>query len=83
MRTIRAFYRGFFIDLEQDAQKDWRVISIIHCETNHELPPPLVVSPEDVTAELHARAAVDERLANALKDAARRFRLATRDVPLV
>ena len=77
MRTIRAFYRDYFIDLHQGDQKDWRVASIIHSHTGQELSPPLATGSDDVTAERHARAVVDEQLAADFRDAARQARLAT------
>lgn len=63
MRTIRAFYRDHFIDLEEDAkQEGWRVVAIIHGTSKRELSPPAVVSPDDLTAEQHAKAAVDQQI---------------------
>lgn len=75
MKAIRIFYRAYLVDLEQDAQKEWRAVSIIHSKTNRKLSPPLTVSPDDVTAERYARAAVDEHLATVMRDTARRARL--------
>ena len=66
VRTIRAFYRDHFIDLEEDVkQKGWRVVAIIHSTSNCPLSPPAVMSPDDLTAERHARAAVDQQIAPA------------------
>lgn len=77
MKAIRIFYRGYFMDLEEDAQKQWRAVSITHSKTNRKLSVPLTVSPDDVTAERHARVVVDEHLATVLRDTMRRARLAT------
>ena len=64
MRTIRAFYRDHFIDLEEDvAQKGWRVVAIIHGTSKRALSPPAVVSPDDLTAEQHAKEAIDQQVA--------------------
>jgi hypothetical protein len=64
VRTIRTFYRDHFIDLEEDVTQDgWRVVAIIHCASKRALSPPAVVSPDDLTAEQHAKIAVDGRIA--------------------
>jgi len=63
MRTIRTSYRGYFIDLHQDAQKDWRVASIVHSHAGQQLSPPPATGPDDVTAEQHVRSVIDEQLA--------------------
>ena len=64
MRTIRAFYRDHFIDLEEDEkQEGWRVVAIIHVTSNRALSPPAVVSTDDLTAEQHAKEAVDQQIA--------------------
>jgi hypothetical protein len=64
VRTIRAFYRDHFIDLEEDAkQKGWRVVAINHSTSKRALSPPTVVSPDDLTAEQHAKEAVDQQIA--------------------
>ena len=64
MRTIRAFYRDHFIDLEEDAnQEGWRVVAIIHSTSMRALSPPAVLSPDDLTAEQHAKEAVDQQIA--------------------
>jgi hypothetical protein len=64
VRTIRAFYREYFIDLEEDVkQKGWRVVAIIHSTSKRALSPPAITSADDLTAERHARAAVDQQLA--------------------
>ena len=64
MRTIRAFYRDHFIDLEEDEkQEGWRVVAIIHGTSKRALSPPAVVSPDDLTAEQHAKKAVDQQIA--------------------
>jgi len=76
VKAIRIFYRGYFIDLEEDEQEGWRTVSIAHSKTNRKLSPPLTVSTDDVTTEGFARAAVDEHLATMFRDAARRARLA-------
>jgi hypothetical protein len=63
VRTIRAFYRDHFIDLEEDvAQKGWRIVSIIHSTSKRALSPPAVVSPDDLTAEQHAKEMVDQQI---------------------
>jgi hypothetical protein len=64
MRTIRAFYRDHFIDLEEDAkQEGWRIMAIIHSTSKRTLSPPAVLSPDDLTAEQHAKKAVDQQIA--------------------
>ena len=64
MRTIRAFYRDHFIDLEEDEkQEGWRVVAIIHGTSKRALSPPAVVCPDDLTAEQHAKVAVDQQIA--------------------
>lgn len=63
-KTIRAFYRDYFIDLQEDVkQKGWRVAAITHSTSERVLSPPAVMSPDDLTAERHARAAVDQQIA--------------------
>ena len=63
MRTIRAFYRDHFIDLEEDEkQEGWRVVAIIHGPSKRALSPPEVMSPDDLTAEQHAKMAVDRQI---------------------
>jgi hypothetical protein len=63
VRTIRAFYRDHFIDLEEDVTHEgWRVVSIIHSTSKRALSPPAVVSPDDLTAEQHAKEAVDRQI---------------------
>jgi ethanolamine ammonia-lyase small subunit len=63
VRTIRAFYRDHFIDLEEDVkQEGWRVVAIIHSTSKRALSPPEFVSPDDLTAELHAKEAVDQQI---------------------
>jgi hypothetical protein len=63
VRTIRAFYRDHFIDLEEDEkQEGWRVVAIIHGTSKRALSPPAVVSPDDLTAEQHAKEAVDQQV---------------------
>jgi hypothetical protein len=60
VRTIRAFYRDHFIDLEEDEkQEGWRVVAIIHSSSKHALSPPAALSPDDWTAEQHAKEAID------------------------
>ncbi len=69
VRTVRAFYRDYFIDLEEDAQqKGWRVVAIIHSTSNRELTPSAVVSPDEVTAERLGRASVDQQIATASRN---------------
>jgi hypothetical protein len=64
VRTIRAFYRDHFIDLEEDAtQEGWRVVAIIHSTSERALSPPAVLSADDLTAEKHAKEAVDQQIA--------------------
>jgi hypothetical protein len=64
VRTIRAFYRDHFIDLEEDAkQEGWRVVAIIHSTSERALSPPAVLSPDDLTAEQHAKEVVDQQIA--------------------
>jgi hypothetical protein len=64
VRTIRAFYRDHFIDLEEDVkQEGWRVAAIIHSTSKCALSPPAVVSPDDLTAEQRAKEAVDQQIA--------------------
>lgn len=64
MRTIRAFYRDHFIDLEEDAkQEGWRVVAIIHSTSKRALSRPAIVSPNDLTAEQHAKEAIDQQIA--------------------
>jgi hypothetical protein len=67
VRTIRTFYRDHFIDLEEDVTQDgWRVVAIIHSTSKRALSPPVVVSPDDLTAEQHAKEAVDRQIATRL-----------------
>jgi hypothetical protein len=64
MRSIRAFYRDHFVDLEEDEnQEGWRVVAIIHGTSKRALSPPAVVSPDDLTAEQHAKEAIDQQVA--------------------
>ena len=63
MRTIRAFYRDHFIDLEEGVtQEGWRVVSITHSTSKRALSPPTIVSPDDWTVEQHAKEAVDRQI---------------------
>jgi hypothetical protein len=64
VRTIRAFYRGHFINLEEDAEQEgWRIVAIIHSTSKRVVSPPPVVSPDDLTAEQHAKDAIDQQIA--------------------
>ena len=64
VRTIRTFYRDHFIDLEEDVTEDgWRVVATIHSTSKRALLAPVVVSPDDLTAEQHAKEAVVRQIA--------------------
>jgi hypothetical protein len=54
----RAFYRDYFIDLEQDAQ-GWRVIALTHSLKDSSLPPPAFYHADQAMAEQYARAAIN------------------------
>jgi hypothetical protein len=72
VRSVRAFYRDYFIDLEEDAeQKCWRVVAIIHSTSDRELTPSADVSPDEETAERLGRASVDQRVATAPRNLSR------------
>lgn len=63
MKTIRAYYRDHFIDLEGDAKHEgWRVATIIHSTTKRALSPPAALSPDDLTAEQLAKEAIDRQI---------------------
>ena len=53
----RAFYHGYFIDLEHDAQ-GWRVKALTHSLNDLSLRPPAFYYADQATAERYAQAAI-------------------------
>lgn len=59
-RTL--LHRNFFIDLAQNADRNWVVTKITHSLTGASLLPPGFNYPDPASAERYARAAVDTQL---------------------
>jgi len=63
-QKARALYRHYFIDLEQDADQQWRVTAVTHSYVGPKLLPPGFRYPDRTTAEQYAKLAIDAQLSS-------------------
>jgi len=61
-QKARALHRNYFIDLEQNADRNWIVIAITHTYDGSSLLPPGFNYPGRALAERYAQAAIDLQL---------------------
>lgn len=61
-QKVRALHRGYFIELEQNANQNWIVTAITHSRLGSDLLTPGFNYPDQALAEPYAKAAIDVQL---------------------